>query len=60
MKNTNTLSFNEKPLNAKFYAFDQVLPVQDNASDDFLNKLSTFMVNAMNLLLDHTSTDNRR
>ncbi len=42
----------EKPLNAKYYAFDQDETAMTNTSEsnDFITKLSTFMVSALNIL----------
>ena len=46
----NTMT--EKPLNAKYYAFDQDDMAMTNTSEsnDFITKLSTFMVSALNII----------
>lgn len=51
MQNTLT-ALVEKPLNAKYYSLDQDVPVssKDEEANDFVSKLSVFMVSAMNLL----------
>ena len=48
----NTIQFTEKPLNAKYYAMDQDVPYSKlhEEANDFITKLSTFMVSAMNIL----------
>jgi hypothetical protein len=59
MKNNNTFTSSEKPLNAKYYAFDQSLPLEVEKPINFFVTLSQFMADAIHVWFDEpTNEDN--
>lgn len=60
MKNNSPFTYSEKPLNAKYYAFDQSLPLEVEKPVNFFVTLSQFMADAIHVWFDEpTNEDNR-
>lgn len=60
MKNNTPFTSSEKSLNAKYYAFDQSLPLVEEKPVNFFVTLSQFMADAIHVWFDEPSNEDHR
>ena len=60
MKKNNSFTFSEKPLNAKYYTFDQSLPLELEKPVNFFVTLSQFMADAIHVWFDEPTNEENR